>query len=131
MRNIVIVEAGSTGFNFIRDVVNRNFHPIALDMKADDTKEGKEYKEIVHEPYANIDAEYEIIYEKDTYEETLEMVREYDPLLVIPGSEMGVRLATRLANDLDLLCNPIENLDAITLKDKMQEKIAEKGLRHL
>ncbi len=131
MRNIVIVEAGSTGFNFIRDVVNRNFHPIALDMKADDTKEGKEYKEIVHEPYANIDAEYEIIYEKDTYEETLEMVREYDPLLVIPGSEMGVRLATRLANDLDLLCNPIENLDAITLKDKMQEKIAEKGLRHI
>ncbi len=131
MRNIVIVEAGSTGFNFIRDVVNRNFHPIALDMKVDDTKEGKEYKEIVHESYANIDAEYEIIYEKDTYEETLEMVREYDPLLVIPGSEMGVRLATRLANDLDLLCNPIENLDAITLKDKMQEKIAEKGLRHI
>ena len=131
MRNIIIVEAGSTGFNFIRDVVNRNFHPIALDMKADDTKEGKEYKEMVCATYGNIDVDYELIYEKDTYEETLEMVREYDPLLVIPGSEMGVRLATRLANDLGLLCNPIENLDAITLKDKMQEKIAEKGLRHI
>ena len=131
MRNIVIVEAGSTGFNFIRDIVNRNFHPIALDMKADDTEAGREYKEMVCRSYANIDVDYELIYEKDTYEETLEMVREYDPLLVIAGSEMGVRLAPRLANDLDLLCNPIENLDAITLKDKMQEKIAEKGLRHI
>lgn len=131
MRNIVVVEAGSTGFNFIRDIANRNFYPIALDMKSDDTEEGKAYKEMVCGTYENIDVDYELIYEKDTYDETLEMLREYDPLLVIPGSEMGVRLATRLANDLGLLCNPIENLDAITLKDKMQEKIAEKGLRHI
>ena len=131
MRNIIIVEANSTGFNFIRDVVNRNFHPIALDMKTEDNEEAKDYKEMVYGAYGKIDVDYELIYEKDTYEETLEMVREYDPLLVIPGSEMGVRLATRLANDLGLLCNPIENLDAITLKDKMQEKIAEKGLRHI
>lgn len=131
MRNIVIVEAGSTGFNFIRDIVNRNFHPIVLDMKVDDTEEGKKYKEMVHESYGNIDVDFELIYEKDTYEETLEMVREYDPLLVIAGSERGVIIATKLANDLGLLCNPIENLDAITLKDKMQEKIAEKGLRHI
>ena len=131
MRNIVVVEASSTGFNFIRDIVNRNFYPIVLDMKADATEEGKVYKELVYESYENIDVDYELIYEKDTYEETLEMVREYDPLLVIAGSEKGVIIATRLANDLGLLCNPIENLDAMTLKDKMQEKIAEKGLRYI
>ena len=131
MRNIVVVEASSTGFNFIRDIVNRNFYPIVLDMKADATEEGKVYKELVYESYENIDVDYELIYEKDTYEETLEMVREYDPLLVIAGSEKGVIIATRLANDLGLLCNPIENLDAMTFKDKMQEKIAEKGLRHI
>ena len=131
MRNIVIVEASSTGYNFIRDVANRNIHPIILDMKVDDTEEGRAYKEMVHGDYEIIDVDYELLQEKDTYEETLEMIREYDPLLVIAGSERGVIVATRLANDLGLLCNPIENIDAMTLKDKMQERIAEKGLRHI
>lgn len=72
-----------------------------------------------------------MIFEKDYYEETLEMVREYNPVLVIPANERGVILATKLANDLNLLCNPIENLDAMTLKDKMQERLAENGLRHI
>ena len=36
-----------------------------------------------------------------------------------------------MANDLDLLCNPIENIEAMTLKDKMQERIAEHGLRSI
>ena len=131
MRNIVVVEAASTGFNFIRDIANRNFHPIVLDMKLEGTEGNKEYKDMVHSSYEQIDVSFDLIYEKDSYEETLEMVREYDPLLVLPGTEKGVGLATRLANDLGLLCNPIENLDAFTLKDKMQEKIAEAGLRHI
>ena len=59
------------------------------------------------------------------------MVREYDPLLIVPGTEDGVILATKLANDLNLLCNPIENIDAITLKNEMQNRLAEKGLRSI
>lgn len=131
MRNIVVVEASSTGYNYIRDIVNRNFNPIILDMKDDGSEESKQYKEMTYQSYAMIEEDYELITEKDTYEETLEMVREYDPVLVIAGSELAVILATKLANDLNLLCNPIENLDAITLKDKMQEKIAESGLRYI
>lgn len=131
MRNIVVVEAASTGYNYIRDIVNRNFNPIILDMKDDGSEESKQYKEMTYQSYAMIEEDYELITEKDTYEETLEMVREYDPVLVIAGSELAVILATKLANDLNLLCNPIENLDAITLKDKMQEKIAESGLRYI
>lgn len=131
MRNIVVVEASSTGYNYIRDIVNRNFNPIILDLKGDGSEESKQYKEMTYQSYAMIEEDYELIIEKDTYEETLEMVREYDPVLVIAGSELGVILATKLANDLNLLCNPIENLDAITLKDKMQEKIAESGLRYI
>lgn len=59
------------------------------------------------------------------------MVKEYDPLLVLPGNERGVVLATKLSNDLNLLCNPIENLDAITLKDEMQNRLAQNNLRHI
>ena len=131
MRNIIVVEPASTGVNFIRDIVNRNLNPIGLDLKVGNTEENKEYKEMIHGCLNSVDVDFEMIYEKDTYAETLEMVRSYDPLLVVPASELGVILATRLSNDLGLLCNPIENLDAMTLKDKMQEKIEEAGLRHI
>ena len=131
MRNIVVVEASSTGFNFIRDIINRNFYPIALNIKGDGSEESQAYKKLVNNSLKHIDVDFELLEEKDTYDETLEMIREYDPLLVVPGSELGVRLATKLSNDLGLLSNPIENLDAMTLKNKMQEKIAEAGLRHI
>ena len=94
-------------------------------------KRVRHIKKLVNNSLKHIDVDFELLEEKDTYDETLEMIREYDPLLVVPGSELGVRLATKLSNDLGLLSNPIENLDAMTLKNKMQEKIAEAGLRHI
>ena len=131
MRNIVVVEAISTGYNFIRDIVNRNYNPVILDMNVKATESNLPYLSMVKSAYDKIDVDYDIIYNKDTYEETLEMVRKYDPVLVIPGAERGVRLATRLANDLGLKCNPIENLDAMTFKHKMHERLAENGLRYI
>lgn len=131
MRNIVIVECGSTGFNFIRDIVNRGYAPVVLQTQLDDSEDTESYRANLLSTLDFIEEDFELLFEKDTYEETLDMVREYDPLLVIAGSERGVILATKLANDLNLKCNPIENLDAMTLKDKMQEKIAEHGLRHI
>lgn len=91
----------------------------------------EEYQAILKRGYDSIEDEFDMIFERDTYEETLEAVKKYDPKLIVPGNEHGVILATRLANDLNLLCNPIENLDAMTFKDKMQERIAEAGLRHI
>lgn len=132
MRNIIVVELGSTGINFVRDIINRNYNPIGLQLNVDEVTEGnKEYKQIIAESCKSIDADFEIIHEKDSYEETLKMVRGYNPLLVIPASEKGVILATRLADDLNLLGNSYKNIDSLTLKDKMQEKIAESGLRHI
>ena len=131
MRNIIIVECVSTGINFIQDIKNRNYNPIVLQTKNEEGEANQLYEKLVEESYKKIKTDFELIHEKDSYEETLDMVKKYDPLLVIAGSEKGVILATKLANDLNLLCNPIENLDAMTLKDKMQERIAEKGLRHI
>lgn len=59
------------------------------------------------------------------------MVRQYDPLLILPGTEKGVVLATRLAYDLNLKGNSIENIDAMTLKNEMQNRIRERGLRSI
>ena len=72
-----------------------------------------------------------MIYEKDTFEETLEEVRKANPILIVPGNERGVVLAARLSHGLGLLSNSIENLDAITLKNEMQNRLAEKNLRHI
>ena len=131
MRNIIIVECISTGTNFIEDIINRGYNPIVLEPKMIDTEEGEEYKKMVYDEYKRIKYDFEIIYEKDSYEETLEEVKKYDPLLVLPGNEKGVILATKLSNDLDLLCNPIENIDAMTLKDEMHNRLKEYGIRYI
>jgi len=132
MSNIVVVECFSTGKNYIQDIIDRNYNPVVLETKPEDgSLESRRYNEERENCYNSIDNDFVLLREKDSYEETLEMVRQYDPLLVIPGSEKGVILATKLANDLDLLCNPIENIDAMTLKDKMHEQLAENGLRSI
>ena len=131
MRNIIIVECISTGVNFIEDIINRGYKPIVLELKMIDTEEGLEYREMVYEEYKRIDYDFDMIYEKDSYEETLEEVRKYDPLLVLPGNEKGVILATKLSHDLNLLGNPIENIDAMTLKDEMHNRLKECGLRYI
>lgn len=132
MRNIIIVEAISTGKNFIGDIINRGYNPIVIQSNVSgDSEEIQEYKKHVENDLNSIPYDFELLQEKDTYEETLEMVKPYNPLLVLPGNERGVVLATKLANDLNLLCNPIENLDAITLKDEMQNRLAQNNLRHI
>lgn len=130
-RNIIVVECISTGTNFIEDIINRGYNPIVLEAKIIDTEEGKEYQKMVYDEYKRIKYDFEIIYEQDTYEETLEMVRKLDPLLIVAGNEKGVILTTKLSHDLGLLGNPIENLDAMTLKNEMHNRLKEYGIRYI
>ena len=98
MRNIIVVECISTGKNFIGDIINRGYNPIVLNLKDSDTEDGKKFGQHVLEEYEKIPYEFDVIYEKDTYEKTLEEVRKYNPLLIVPGNERGVILATKLSN---------------------------------
>ena len=131
MRNIIIVECKSTGIHFIEDIINRGYKPVVLECKAIDSEKGEKYSENILKEYDEIEYDFDLIYEQETYEETLKIVEKYDPLLVLPGNEKGVILASKLSHDLNLICNPIENLDAMTLKNEMQNKIAEYGLRSI
>ena len=132
MRNIIIVQCMSTGKNYVQDIIDRNCNPIVLEMKPfGESEDALDYQEEVMHEYSLIENDFDLIYEKDNYDETLEMVKEYDPLLIVPGTEDGVILATKLANDLNLLCNPIENIDAFTFKNEMQNRLAEKNLRSI
>ena len=122
----------STGKNYVQDIIDRNCNPIVLERKPfGDSEDALIYQEEVKREYELIENNFDLIYEKDTYEETLEMVRKFDPLVIVPGTEDGVILATKLANDLNLLCNPIENIDAITLKNEMQNRLVKNNLRSI
>ncbi|WP_296866444.1 ATP-grasp domain-containing protein [uncultured Methanobrevibacter sp.] len=131
MRNIIVVECISTGKNYIGDIVNRGYNPIVLHLKDSDTEDGKKFGQHVLEEYSRIPYEFDMIYEKDTFEETLEEVRKANPILIVPGNERGVVLAARLSHELGLLSNSIENLDAMTLKNEMHKRLAQKGLRSI
>lgn len=130
-RNIIIVDCKSTGTNFIEDIINRGYNPVILDTNTPNTEKGEKYRKSLLKEYEKIRYDFDLIFEEDTYEKTLENVKKLNPVLVLPGNEKGVILASKLSNDLNLLCNPIENLDAMTLKDEMQNRLAEKGLRSI
>ena len=131
MRNIIVVECTSTGKNYIGDIVNRGYNPIVLHLKDSDTEDGKKFGQHVLEEYSRIPYDFDMIYEKDTFEETLEEVRKVNPILIVPGNERGVVLAARLSHELGLLGNSIENLDAMTLKNEMHKRLAQRGLRSI
>ena len=81
MRNIVVVEAISTGYNFVDDIVKRGYNPIVLqDYRFTDL-----VKEERRDSYSRFHHEPEIIQALEDYDKTLELVRSYDPILVIPG----------------------------------------------
>lgn len=130
MRNIIVVDCVSTGANYIEDIVNRGYNPVILELQPGEL-DIDDYNEKMQRNYSRIEYDYDLIYEQDTYSETLELVRKLDPLLIVAGNELGVVLTTKLSNDLGLLGTPIENLEAMTLKDKMHERLKEAGLRYI
>ena len=130
MENIIVVDCISTGINFIGDIINRSYNPIVLELKPSENIVDEYNQRIIHS-YNQINEKFDIIYEKDTYEETLESVRKVNPVLIVAGCEEGVVLATKLSEDLGLLGNSVENIGAMTLKHEMHKRLAENGLRYI
>lgn len=127
MRNIIVVEAVSTGYNFVEDIYRRGYNPVILEPldPSDDiiAKRRTGYELLYRLP--------EIIKEADSFEETVELVRSFDPVLVIAGSENGVPLATHLADELGLPGNPWKNIDKMINKDAMQKVLEDAGIRSI
>lgn len=142
MKNLLIVDPVSTGYNFVEDAVRRGYSPVVLTTKTqregtigelrqtgaigvDETPDITSilYKDFYHQPL--------FLDERETYEETLRMVREIAPVLVVAGADTGVSLCAKLAADLGLPGNPVEYLDAMTKKDAMHEALKQAGLRYI
>lgn len=130
-KRVVIVEALSTGFNFIQDCLDRNLEPVILEVVYAEKKAYDVILEEREEKYRKIKTPVKILQEKSTYEETFSMIKDLEPDLVIPGSEDGVILATRLSDDLGLKGNPYALIDKMTNKYHMHNALKEAGIRHI
>lgn len=136
MRNIIIVEPGSTGYNFVEDIVRRGYNPVVLEAWKDVPPEILAlFKDEIEKTRADIlAAMYHKplwLQAKESYEETLAMVQSYAPAAILPGAESGVLLANRLGEDLGLPSNPTVHLPAMTRKDGMHEALKAAGLRYI
>ena len=126
MRNIVVVEAISTGYNLIEDIVQRGYNPVVLNTR-DTAGVYNSHRDI----YKSLKHLNTVVDELENYDKTLELVRSFDPVLVVPGNENGVPLATMLADDLGLPGNPKSIIPQMTRKDKMHEALKNAGIRYI
>ncbi len=130
MRNIVVVSCVSTGKNFLNDIRCRGYMPVVVDVPFVGTEETVKPMQAMQESiYAGMSRDIPIIRGYGSYDELLARVREYEPLLVLAGSEFGVPCATRLAEDLGLPCNPSSRIPAMTQKAEMHKALKEYGIR--
>ena len=129
---IVVCEYISTGFNYIEDILARDYEPVLLEGHYAGTEKEIDFytqeRERINEKFKD---RLQIIKECDDYEKTLAAVKAVNPVLVIPGAEFGVPLATRLSSDLGLPGNPVSRLKAMTEKAAMHAALKEKGLRYI
>lgn len=125
LENIIIVESISTGYNFIADICARGYHAVSLEARCSNQEEARK------KCYRQIEYDFELIQEQDTYEETLELVKSYHPVCILPGSELGVPLATRLADSLGLWGNPASIINAMVTKSGMHEALNAAGVRSI
>lgn len=128
MERILIIDAMSTGVNFIEDIIQRDFKPVVIwswhneriFAALEESRKGIEHL------FAGL-ADFYV--EDPDYAETLREVKRLSPKLILPGSDMGVELATRLADDLGLPGNPYQRIDNYTNKNIMHRTLLEHGVR--
>ena len=129
MDKVIIVECISTSMHYVHDLRERGLEPVILETYNDDG--GKEEARRLAN-YAHMEKPLpRRIQALPNYEDTLELVKSENPILVLPGSEMSVELATSLAFDLGLKSNAKKNLPQMTRKSEMHEACKRAGLRYI
>ncbi|MBQ9305610.1 ATP-grasp domain-containing protein [Butyrivibrio sp.] len=130
-RTIIINKCYSSSVNYIHDIRELGFEPVLLEPYF----ENPEVARVVHEDYEhayslNGDSHPLVIFEGKEYEETLEKVKEFNPLLILPGCDSGIELALRLSDDLELKGNPYSAFLNMRDKYRMQETLRMKGIQY-
>ncbi len=130
-QKIMVVLCASSALNYIDDIRNAGYDPVILEPFVQENRRD-EARKIFDTEYARLKGELPAIYvAKESYEDTLAMVREINPCVILPGTDYALELATNLAFDLGLPGNPPEHLPYLREKDMMQEAVKAAGLRYI
>ena len=126
---IIIVECYSSAVNYIHDIRERGYEPILLELYVPEERRERE-RTINDRAYTfNNDSYPRVIMAQESYEETLDMIRNLSPVLILPGSDPGMEMALRLSADLGLKSNPLSILWNLRDKYVMQHSLITAGLR--
>lgn len=85
--NVILIEAKSTGANFIHDVRELGHNPICMELHREyrDEEEKETWRRFYDLSYSLTGEELpEIIQADESYQKTLEMVRKYNPIGIVP-----------------------------------------------
>ena len=131
-KHIVIVEIVSTGFNYVEDALMRGYQPVVVECTYPGTEEDRAPFLVSREiARGKLPKGIPYIEETSDYAALLEKVRAYDPVLVVPGQDFAVELATHLAYDLGLPGNPWSIIGKMTRKNEMHQALADHGVRYI
>lgn len=129
--NIIVINAISTAANYIHDIIEMGCNPICLELYVDEDGETRN-RELYDKHYSIVVDELpETLRAHESYEKTLEMIKEYDPILIIPGNDDAIDWATRMGYELGLPSNNPENIKKMTDKQHMQEALKNSNLRYI
>lgn len=130
-QKIMVVLCASSALNYIQDIRNAGYEPVILEPFVPETRRD-EARKVFDAEYARLAGERPAIFAaKESYEDTLAMVREINPCVILPGTDYALELATNLAYDLGLPGNPPERLPYLREKDMMHEAVKAAGLRYI
>lgn len=131
-RKVIIIDCKSSSINYIDDCRKMGYEPVAMELYVPPEKQAAS-RAAYDEAYRimNVQDVPKRIISAPTYEQTLEMVREIDPVAIIPGSDIAVDWATRMARDLGLPGNDPELIEIFRNKDLCQAALAKNGIRSI
>lgn len=136
-KRIIVVECLSSCANYIKDIFDEGYEPVLLELYCPE-RESLYYRMphdlCIQHMYTEEYPEGKppvIVQAPEGYEETLAIVRELDPALIIPGSDEGLIWAARLSEDLHLPGNSLECIKKIKNKAICQQIIGEAGVRSI
>lgn len=130
-KNIVVIEATSSGINYIHDINELGYNPVCVEVYQGE--EQKEMMRFLHDfQYGLLGEDFpDIILADESYEKTFEMIKALDPVSIIPGSDLGIVWATKMSYELGLPTNKPEILEKMISKKCMQEALKCANLRHI
>lgn len=129
--NIVVIEATSSGINYIHEIKKLGYNPVCVELYPGE--ENKEMQRMLHDLQYSLvtDESPDVLLADESYEKTLEMIKEVNPILIVPGSDAGIVWANKMSYELGLPGNNPKLLSKMTSKRCMQESLKKSNLRYI